>query len=372
MVGGDGIRLPQDSTPIQFPTHSSNLVPFTVTNKAIDNPVNPTGRKNNVMRWGYNLADGGGRLDNTQHSIGLEMESYYHWDFGGGDIRDWTEAHLEFRTKGGLLYRPWTVQNDVDAGDASVSATHKTRMITGVHELTIGYPAGANAAVNAIATYSNTGSAYASGKYIRSNGNSPDDSSFIQQIRADGTAYLNLIRGNASNEAEVGAVGTPAYMPGGATVGRRGAGSLGTNPAADSSALLRVVNGALDATDEAWGLAFDTVEPDATVTRTAYVAAILRSTSTKETSLVFGTKMTGGTLAQELEISANGNVVIGTGALSTGSANGYLHIRTMPGQPTGGATAYSGRAAIAIDSTNKKIVVNINGAWYTTAALTAV
>jgi len=67
-------------------------------------------------------------------------------------------------------------------------------------------------------------------------------------------------------------------------------------------------------------------------------------------------------LANRLTIDAKGNVVLGTGALSTSATDGFIYVPASAGTPTGVPTSYSGRAATEYDTTNNKLC-SYNGAW---------
>lgn len=68
------------------------------------------------------------------------------------------------------------------------------------------------------------------------------------------------------------------------------------------------------------------------------------------------------TLVDALLIDRNANLVQGTGALLTTATDGFLHIETCAGTPTGVPTNYAGRAPIIYDSTNNYLYV-YNTAW---------
>lgn len=70
--------------------------------------------------------------------------------------------------------------------------------------------------------------------------------------------------------------------------------------------------------------------------------------------------VTNGTI--RLRYDALGNVVLGTGALLTTATDGFLYISTLPGTPTGVATAHSGRAPLAFDSSNN-LLYAYNSGW---------
>jgi hypothetical protein len=83
---------------------------------------------------------------------------------------------------------------------------------------------------------------------------------------------------------------------------------------------------------------------------------------------------TGLTPAPRLIADALGNVVLGpatgvSGALATDATDGFLYLPVCAGIPTGVPTAYSGRAAMVVDSTDGRLYIYHSGAWHY-AALT--
>lgn len=58
---------------------------------------------------------------------------------------------------------------------------------------------------------------------------------------------------------------------------------------------------------------------------------------------------------ERMLFDANGNITVGTAAVATNATNGFLYIPTCAGTPTGTPTTKTGRAAVVLDSTNKKI-----------------
>lgn len=67
--------------------------------------------------------------------------------------------------------------------------------------------------------------------------------------------------------------------------------------------------------------------------------------------------------AEKMRIDSNGNVSIGTAAISTSATDGFLYIPTCAGTPTGTPTTKTGLAPMVVDSTNNKLYVYIGGAW---------
>lgn len=90
-------------------------------------------------------------------------------------------------------------------------------------------------------------------------------------------------------------------------------------------------------------------------------------TSAAETGDFILSTINAGTLAEKFRVSGKGNVTIGTAALDTTATDGFLHISSSAGAPTGTPTAYAGRVPIHIDTTNSRIYVYIGGAWKSVA-----
>lgn len=63
-----------------------------------------------------------------------------------------------------------------------------------------------------------------------------------------------------------------------------------------------------------------------------------------------------------------GSVVLGSAAIATSDTDGFLYLVTMAGAPSGVPTAFTGRAAVIIDTTNNKICF-YNGAWKCAAGI---
>lgn len=75
------------------------------------------------------------------------------------------------------------------------------------------------------------------------------------------------------------------------------------------------------------------------------------------------TGTTAGTPVERFRVDKNGNVSVGTAAVSTSATDGFLYIPTTAGTPTGVPTTKTGLAATVIDTTNNKICFYINSAW---------
>lgn len=87
-------------------------------------------------------------------------------------------------------------------------------------------------------------------------------------------------------------------------------------------------------------------------------------TNDMPTSLLFFTTPDGSaTPAERMVMDFLGNVVVGTAALATTATDGFLHIPTCAGPPTGVPTAYAGRAPMIIDTTNNRLYFYSTGVW---------
>jgi hypothetical protein len=64
-----------------------------------------------------------------------------------------------------------------------------------------------------------------------------------------------------------------------------------------------------------------------------------------------------------LLIDKNGNVVMGTAALSTSATDGFFYIDSCAGTPTGTPTAFTGRVPTIVDTTGNKIWGYYGGVW---------
>jgi hypothetical protein len=70
-----------------------------------------------------------------------------------------------------------------------------------------------------------------------------------------------------------------------------------------------------------------------------------------------------GGLLPRLTITGNGNIVIGNGALATTATDGFLHIPTCNGPPSGTPTPYAGRVPMVLDESTGKLMIYSGGVW---------
>lgn len=97
------------------------------------------------------------------------------------------------------------------------------------------------------------------------------------------------------------------------------------------------------------------------VARSGFIAA--RFINNTNGDLLLGNKKSG-TEQTVLELTANGNQIMGTqAALSTNATDGFLYAPSCAGTPTGTPTAYTGKTACVVDSTNGKFYIYSGGAW---------
>lgn len=69
----------------------------------------------------------------------------------------------------------------------------------------------------------------------------------------------------------------------------------------------------------------------------------------------------GGT--QKLLLTATGNLVLGSAALTTSAVDGFLHLSSTPGVPIGTPTAYTGRVPFNVDTTNGRLYGYYSSSW---------
>jgi len=65
-----------------------------------------------------------------------------------------------------------------------------------------------------------------------------------------------------------------------------------------------------------------------------------------------------------LTVDTTGNVIIGNAALATSATNGFLHLPSSAGAPTGTPTAATGRVPVEIDTANGRLYAYYGGAWH--------
>lgn len=83
------------------------------------------------------------------------------------------------------------------------------------------------------------------------------------------------------------------------------------------------------------------------------------------TYIAFATTPSGSTARVErMRISASGEIIVGTAALSTSATAGFIWIPSCAGAPSGSPTApYTNAAALVADTTNSRLYVRIGSTW---------
>jgi len=94
----------------------------------------------------------------------------------------------------------------------------------------------------------------------------------------------------------------------------------------------------------------------------ASTGAHVRVYGASHASKASNVEITNGNTAR-ITIDGAGNIVCGSAALATTATDGFLHISSSAGAPTGVPTASTGRVPIHIDTTNIRIYAYIGGAW---------
>ncbi|KAF0102245.1 MAG: hypothetical protein FD144_2680 [Rhodospirillaceae bacterium] len=80
--------------------------------------------------------------------------------------------------------------------------------------------------------------------------------------------------------------------------------------------------------------------------------------------IVISPETTNGNVSKTALFPHAGGFVVGTGsALTTTATDGFIYVPTCAGTPAGVPTAFSGAAALVIDSTNHKLYFYSGGAW---------
>lgn len=91
------------------------------------------------------------------------------------------------------------------------------------------------------------------------------------------------------------------------------------------------------------------------------------SSSTVVSDFIVAAEKSGvaGQPVEKFRVTGEGNIVCGPAALATNATDGFLHIPTCAGAPTGTPTAYTGTLPLVYDSTNNRIYV-YDGSWLQT------
>ncbi len=128
-------------------------------------------------------------------------------------------------------------------------------------------------------------------------------------------------------------------------IGRARGTTPGTNTVVQSGDLLGVVNFA--GADGSTFVAAATIraEVDGTPGSTDMPGRLIIATTADGASSV----------TDRLTFDNTGNIVVGTAAIATNAANGFLYIPSCAGPPTGTPTTKTGRVPLVVDTTNHKL-----------------
>ncbi len=178
----------------QFPTteagHAFNITLWSATNP----DSGASGRDDWVMRWGYNVAKGGGRSNSADHSLAIEMENYWY-QAGSGY---WTEFHAAYTSKNDAATRRlWSWLIDVDDDTCQMyfqSGSYEFRDFAG------------SGAGNYLALGPTKNTTYKPIFY------GTNDSSFLNGWTAGG-AEIGVLKVNASDQIELGSTTHGTFVP---------------------------------------------------------------------------------------------------------------------------------------------------------------
>jgi hypothetical protein len=92
-------------------------------------------------------------------------------------------------------------------------------------------------------------------------------------------------------------------------------------------------------------------------------ASVLTLQSTSAAGTTDAISLKTGSQLERMRIDSKGNIVHGAAALAVGATDGFMHLETCPGVPTGTPTAYTGRAPFVLDSVNNVLNFYSGGAW---------
>jgi hypothetical protein len=96
---------------------------------------------------------------------------------------------------------------------------------------------------------------------------------------------------------------------------------------------------------------------------TIEAVAVDTTAASEDFDLVFKTMAAGAAAAERMRVKSTGTVLHGTAALATNATDGFVYVPTCAGTPTGVPTAFTGQAAIVVDSTNNKLYFYSGGTW---------
>lgn len=188
----------QDGIILQFPTGEADRA-FNMTLYSATNPDSgASGRDDWVMRWGYNIAKGGGRQNSADHALAIEMENYWY-QAGSGY---WTEFHAAYTSKvDGNTRRLWSWLIDVDTDD-----TCQMYFQSNTYEFRNFVEAGGAGEETYLSLGPTKNTTYKPIFYGTNN------SSFLNGWTAGG-AEIGVLKVNANDEVELGSTTYGTYIP---------------------------------------------------------------------------------------------------------------------------------------------------------------
>ena len=160
----------------------------------IDAGTNPVGtRRDQVFTWGYNQGlDGGSSVKSGEHALSYRIENFFKTAAG-----EFTEAHLQYVSRGGTVYRPQAYMIDLSANTIAES-----------HEVTSW---GLNhAGTGAQLLKCEDGHCLLYGIELIGTVNGAN---ILRQQNSAGTAFVNLARLTSGDKVEIGSPTSPVSAP---------------------------------------------------------------------------------------------------------------------------------------------------------------
>jgi hypothetical protein len=360
-------------------------------------------RKDVVWAMGYNYGPGG-RLDSSDAGIGLKFETFYY-EAGITTRTAGFEYHLEVTDTAGAVHRPiysWWPRDGLsgstfryqadsftfrpfDTNHPYTTATDAVQLSFGAvgspttqllfnQKTLLNWAVSRNAGANIITVKDNAGTGGLSMSVSTGD-------AFV--MTALGGLQITGAAGAGSGSFPNTSLGVSCTTAGGGAPadGARGVYVLHVNNAYSGTFYLFDSIGRADdnvvrvKTDQAANKAGFVAQITSGSTNDAYYRSE-RASSTSAT-WTWGSKGSDNSFrlskgvalgtTDALQIDTNRNVVFGSAALATSATDGFVHVPTTAGTPTGVPTSFTGRAPILIDTTGSKLWAYIGGAWKSVA-----
>jgi hypothetical protein len=326
-------------------------------------------RRNCVLTWGYNQDPSGGGFDLAgEHSVCHRIESFFAPTVGN----EWIECHLQYNNPDGFSCRPYgyTIDRNTNnvAADFQVSSFNLSNPANDVTYFT-----------SSPVMFSHT-----LGLTVNTN-NTPA----ITQRNAAGNALIPLITLSSSDVILFGSGTSSATVQGNFSVG--GTLTASTTLAVGSAPHTHTFNvrGASSASfvTVANFEAGSNVDPGGTIVEIGPASNSFggriyggRWASADRGMRLVGQDASGNENAEvrlnaqtpnvalvtnntvRLQADNQGNVALGTAALATSATNGFLHLTSMAGTPSGVPTAFTGRVPLVYDTGANRLWA-YNGGW---------